>query len=156
MDESLAHQLERAEQRLVALSAEQPSGLTEPDAGATERWDAGQVWAHIAEFVPYWQRQLEVVVGAHSAAPVPFGRTKTDPDRIATIERNRNAPIADQMAATRSSLSAFEAYLHGLSAEDWQAVGVHSVRGQMDVRAIVEFFVIHHLEEHVAQLDGLA
>ena len=27
-----------------------PAGLTEPDAGGTERWDAGQVWAHLAEF----------------------------------------------------------------------------------------------------------
>src|SRR5205085_993163 len=69
-----------------------PPGLTEPDPGGTERWEAGQVWAHLAEFPAYWLGQIQHILERRLAGdpePVPFGRTKTDAARIAAIERDR-------------------------------------------------------------------
>ena len=36
----------------------------------------------MAEFVGYWQSQLEKVIDQYDGTPVPFGRTKEDPGRI--------------------------------------------------------------------------
>src|SRR5512132_4023768 len=81
------------ERRLAEHAARPlPTGLTDPDPGASERWEAGQVWAHLAEFPGYWHDQVRKVAGAQasgSAEPLPFGRTKTDPGRLAGIEQER-------------------------------------------------------------------
>ena len=157
MDNELTNRLHGVEQRLAAHSrTAKPAGLTEPDEGGTERWEAGQVWAHIAEFVPYWHGQLEKVVSGSRGAPVPFGRTKTDAGRIGAIEENRNEPIAAHMAATHASLEALEGYVGRLSAANWAAVGMHPIRGEMSVEQILKTFAVDHLEEHADQLDGLS
>ncbi len=133
-----------------------PHGLSEPDPGADERWDAGQIWAHIAEFVPYWQHQAEAVIAGYHGVPVAFGRTKADSARIETIEANRRASVADQLRAVLSSIEELRHFLGGLTPAQRHAVGLHPRRGEMDVEAIVGEFVIHHLEEHADQLDELA
>ena len=66
----------RLEERATAPPA---AGLTEPDHPSGEQWEWGQVWAHLAEFVPYWMGQMRVVIEAPGTDPVPFGRTMTDP-----------------------------------------------------------------------------
>ena len=53
------------------------TGSPSPIPAATERWDAGQVWAHLAEIGGYWLAELEAVIDA-GGEPVPFGRVKTD------------------------------------------------------------------------------
>ena len=67
-------------------------GLSDPDPGEEERWEAGQVWAHLAEFPAYWLDQVRRIVAAHdggAAGPIPFGRMKTDEGRVGAIERER-------------------------------------------------------------------
>ena len=55
------------ERRLAEHAARPlPAGLTDPDPGAEERWEAGQVWAHLAEFPGYW---LDQIRGSSPAAP---------------------------------------------------------------------------------------
>ena len=152
----LMARLDAVEKRLQAHSLAARDGLTDPDEGGTERWEAGQVWAHIAEFVPYWDEQLHMVVSEYHGSPVPFGRSRTDPGRVRPIEENRNEPIAAQMAATHTALVALEDYVSGLSPADWSAVGMHPARGEMSAPQIVKFFVVDHLEEHADQLDGLS
>ena len=152
----LMSRLDAAADRLAELAkAEAPSGLTEPDPGADERWEAGQVWAHVAEFVPYWHTQIESVIAAYDGTPVPFGRTKTDPDRLAGIEMGKTEPIADLAARTAESTAAAKRYLEGLLPAEWSAIGLHPVRGEMSVEAMAETFLANHLEEHVEQLDGM-
>jgi len=153
----LMDRLDEAESRLNAHSeaAPNPTGLTEPDEGGTERWEAGQVWAHIAEFVPYWYEQIQAVIGGYDGTPVPFGRTKSDPGRIAAIEMGRHEDVADQMARTHAAIEALKRYLEGLTPAEWSAVGLHPRRGEMDVEEMVERFVVDHLEEHAEQLDKL-
>ncbi len=150
--------LEAVERRLgVHAHAATPDGLTEADPDTPEeRWEAGQVWAHIAEFVPYWHAELQTVIAEYAGEPVPFGRTKTDPGRIAAIEVGRHDPVTDSFERTREAVAELRRYLAGLTSAEWNAVGRHPTRGEMDVEAIVERFVAVHLEEHADQLDGLA
>lgn len=149
--------LELVEQRLEAHAhSTTPEGLTDPDPDGTERWEAGQVWAHIAEFVPYWQGELQSVIAAFAGEAVPFGRTKTDPGRIAAIEMGRHDSVADSFERTRTAIAELRRYLGRLTSAEWNAIGHHQTRGDMDVEAIVERFVVAHLEEHAEQLDGLA
>lgn len=147
-----------AEGRLAAFAESPPPGLTDPDPATGEQWDAGQAWAHVAEFVPYWQREVHrVVTGAGAGAdPVPFGRTSEDPGRVGAIEAGRHQPPAEQMAQLANALTRLRTYLIGLSATQWSARGVHSRLGEMTVAQIVERFVAGHLEEHAEQLKKLA
>lgn len=149
--------LEAVEQRLVEHAAgDPPVGLTDPDPDTPEeRWQAGQVWAHVAEFVPYWHAQMASVIGEYDGTPVPFGRVKTDPARAAAIEVGRAEPIAEQMERTRRALAELRRYLEGLTSAEWNAVGLHLRLGEMDVEAMVQRFLVNHLEEHADQLDRL-
>ena len=146
----------QAERRLDRL-AQGPAltGLSDPDPGATERWDAGQIWAHLVEFVPYWQEQVEAVIAAYDGEPVPFGRTKSDAARIEAVELGRSDPIAEQRRTVHDAIEHISRYLAGLTPAEWNAVGLHPRRGEMDIEAIVEEFVINHLEEHADQLEHL-
>lgn len=135
----------------------QPAGLTEPDPDTPEeRWDAGQVWAHMAEFVGYWHAQLESVVRLYDGAPVPFGRVKTDAGRIHAIEIGRHRQVRDLAAEVDRELESLRRYLATLDEAGWESRGLHQTRGVMDVGQIVERFVSNHLDEHIAQLDELA
>jgi len=155
---SLMARLAVAEGRLAAFAENPPPGLTDPDPATGEQWDAGQAWAHVAEFVPYWQREVHrVVAGAGTGAdPVPFGRTSEDPGRVGAIEAGRHQPPAEQMTQLANALSRLRTYLVGLSGAQWSALGVHGRLGEMTVAQIVERFVVGHLEEHAEQLEKLA
>ena len=115
-----------------------PSGLTDPDPGASEQWEAGQVWAHLAEFPGFWLDQIRAILAARAGGaegPIPFGRMKTDPSRTEPIERERRTAPAELLPLRRRRL--------------------HPTLGEMGLEAIVERFVLSHLEEHADQLDGL-
>ena len=150
--------LDRVQDRLAAHAASPPApGLTEPDHPSGERWEWGQVWAHIAEFVPYWMGQTRLILKRPASEdPVPFGRTKTDPDRIAAIEADRRRPPAELMARLTQQLDELRVFTLGLSEGDWERRGRHSTLGAMDVPRIFEEFLVRHLEAHADQLDGLA
>ena len=154
---SLIERLDTVETRLgTAASADPPPGLTDPDPDSQERWEAGQVWAHIAEFVPYWMGQIETVIGAASPDPVPFGRVKTDPGRIAAIERGRHEAPAELMTRVSEEMERVRLFATELEGRELDARGVHSTAGEMSVDAILDRFIVGHLEEHAEQLEALA
>jgi hypothetical protein len=152
----VTQRLEAVEQRLAQHAAvPAPTGLTEPDPGDTERWEAGQVWGHLAEFMPYWLDQLAKVVNQYGGTPVPFGRTKADAARLEGIAKGLGVPIGDQMASVGQAIAMARNYLAQLTPEQWEAMGLHARRGEMGVPDIVRTFMVDHLEEHADQLDAL-
>ena len=154
--QALLARLTEAERRLAEhADAPLPSGLTDPDPGAEERWEAGQVWAHLAEFPAYWLAQARRVASRATNDPVPFGRVKTDAARVEAIERDRNEAPAALLQRVRASLAAVTDAAHAFSADDWTALGVHPTLGEMTVYQIVERFIVEHLAEHADQLDLL-
>jgi DinB family protein len=153
---ALLQRLTDVEGRLVAhAAAPLPSGLTDPEPGAGERWEAGQVWAHLAEFVPYWHAQIQHVIAALDDEPVPFGRIKTDPGRIAAIERDRRTAPDELLRRVQAGIAQLRATLEALPPEAWSARGLHPTAGELPLARILERFEIGHLEEHADQLDGL-
>ena len=131
-----------------------PNALTAPDPSTGEQWQAGQVWAHLAEFIPYWIGEARTVIAA--AAARQFGRTKTDAGRVAAIERDRHAGRAVLWARVDRDLSTLREFLDSLDDAAWRAEGVHPTLGAMAMPRIVDEFLIGHLEQHADQLDALA
>ena len=155
----LLDRLENAEARLAAHADAQRPGLTHPDAGTGERWESGQVWAHLAEFPAYWIGQLHALQAAHAAGvpqPIPFGRTRGDPGRAAAIEARRLEDPAALLQDVRSGVAAARVMCESLTTSEWAVTGLHPTLGEMPVPGIVERFLVGHLEEHATQLDELA
>ena len=150
--------LDAVEARLAAAAAAEPShgALTDADPDSGEQWDRGQVWAHVAEFIPYWIAQAGPVLrGQASGEPVPFGRTKSDPQRIAAIEQDRRAPVSALWANALAGIAALRGFLRDVDAAQWELRGLHPKLGPMTVDELVERFLVGHLEEHAEQLEGM-
>jgi hypothetical protein len=149
--------LDRVADRLHRHATTQfPGGaLTAPDPPTGERWEVGQVWAHLAEFIPYWLGEAALVMRGNGE-PVPFGRTKTDPGRVAAIERDRRDDRVALWNRVQGDIVSLRAFLEGLTEASWSARGLHPTLGEMDLAAIIDEFLVGHLEQHADQLDGLA
>ena len=155
--DDLLSRLADAERRLVEHAARPlPSGLADPDPGADERWEAGQIWAHLAEFPAYWLAQAKRVIAEPTNPPVPFGRVKTDAGRIEAVERDRHTDPQALLERVRRDLAEVSDAARSWDAGTWLLVGMHPKRGEMTIEGIVETFIVDHLEEHADQLDGLA
>jgi DinB family protein len=157
--EALVARMQAAVARLAAHASAERPGLTRADEATGERWEAGQVFAHLAEFPAFWVGQVRTLIAARAAGepePIPFGRSKADPGRLAAIEtRRREEPLA-LLRDTDAGLAAAAALCRTLTADDWQTCGLHPALGAMSVAEIVDRFLVSHLEEHAAQLDELA
>ena len=154
--DSLLARLADAERRLAEHADRPlPPGMTEPDPDGEERWEAGQVWAHVAEFPAYWLAQAQRVIALPTNEPVPFGRVKTDAGRIEAIERDRHTDPAALLTRVRTDLAEVGDAARSWPPEAWTRRGMHPSRGEMTVETIVDRFIVSHLEEHADQLDGL-
>ena len=111
-----------------------PSGTTDADEATGERWEAGQVWAHLTEFGSFWLPQLRSIVDAASDEPVPFGRTKQDPHRIAMIEERRTHDVATLVATVRSDIACFAGELDPGPARQSLPARVPPVRDRVPCR----------------------
>ncbi|CAN5579008.1 hypothetical protein BH23ACT3_BH23ACT3_08700 [soil metagenome] len=132
-----------------------PDALTNPEPTTGERWDAGQVWAHLGEFGSYWLAQLGRIVDTHSSTPVPFGRTKTDPHRITSIDKGRHESVRHHQEIVRRDVHRFAAELSQLDVTDWSRSGRHETLGNMDLWEFLDEFAVGHYHQHADQLDGL-
>ena len=153
--DGIVPRLDAVEARLSDLAGAPASGgLTSPDESTGEQWERGQVWAHIAEFVPYWLGELKRIVAA-DGGPVPFGRTKADPGRLAGIEKGRAASVDELLPGIRTAIDDTRRALRDTPLEGWARTGLHPVRGEVAAAAVVESVIVDHLEEHASQLESL-
>ncbi|HVS43713.1 MAG TPA: hypothetical protein VMU20_15785, partial [Candidatus Dormibacteraeota bacterium] len=90
--------------RLDAHAQHFHGGLTDADPRTGDRWDQGQVWAHLAEFIPYWIVQMGEILSADE--PPGFGRTAADTHRLGEIERRRQEAPAALMLTVRQESAA--------------------------------------------------
>ena len=142
-DQGRAERLLAAAGRIRASAVLVPDdALTDPDPESGERWDRGQALAHVAEMLPFWAQQAE------------FGRVKSDPDRVAAIERDRREDPARLLARVDEGVAVVLALLERLDDQDLAAVGHHQTLGDMTVAEILDRFLVAHLEEHADQLES--
>jgi hypothetical protein len=119
----------------------------EPEAS----WGPPEVLAHVTEMLPFWLGEIERIL-AGDPEPVPFGRVSTDPLRLGVIGRDRTLPLRELWARLDAGV---ERYLRRLPELDDAAAarrGLHQTAGELTVEAILERFVVAHLEDHVRQL----
>jgi len=127
------------------------SARTPADPQTGERWDRGQVLAHVAEMLPYWLEQAKLV--AASGNGIPFGRVKSDLERVAAIERDRNENPEALLSRMDLEIDEVRAWILCLDESNWAQTGTHQTRGEMSVARIIDEFVLDHLEEHAEQLE---
>ena len=148
-----ARRLQAAAGRIRASAVVLPDdALTDPDPDSGERWDRGQVLAHVAEMLPYWAQQAELVAAGRQAS---FGRVRSDPDRIAAIERDRRDDPRRLLARVDDGVAALLDLVDRLDAEALARTGRHPALGDMTVAELIDLFAVAHLEEHADQLDPL-
>jgi hypothetical protein len=150
-DSRRARLLAAAERIRRTAPAMPDQARTSPDPDTGEQWDRGQVLAHIAEILPYWAQQTELVV--ERGGGVPFGRVKTDPGRIAAIERDRREDPSRLLERMDQGLQQVLALLDRLDDEALERTGTHERLGEMSAAQIIDRFVVEHLEEHADQLE---
>jgi hypothetical protein len=146
-----ARRLQAAAGRIRASAVLLPDdALTDPDPDSGERWDRGQVLAHVAEMLPYWARQAELVAGG---GQTEFGRVRSDPDRIAAIERDRREDPRRLLDRVDEGVAVVLAVADRLDDQALARSGRHQTLGEMTVAEIIDRFAVAHLEEHADQLD---
>jgi hypothetical protein len=80
---------------------------------------------------------------------------KTDPLRIAAIERDRRTAPASLHARTQRGMEDLRGWLPSLDEGAWAARGVNPRMRELTIEQIVDDVLVGHLEEHADQLDGL-
>lgn len=152
LNELRRERLRAAAERIRATAPGMPAqARTAADPQTGERWDRGQVLAHVAEMLPYWAEQAELVTA--SGHGVPFGRVKSDPARIAAIERDRRDDPDALLDRIDQGVERVLALLERLSPADLAQTGTHQTRGEMTVARIIDDFIVAHLEEHAEQIE---
>jgi len=114
------------------------------------------VWAHLGEFVPYWVGQVRAALATPASEVPPFGRVKSDPGRVGAIEADRGRPPQELFDRLRGQLVDLRVLFREMSPWDWARKVKHSTMGEMDMPKVADEFLVGHLEQHAAQLDGLA
>lgn len=139
----------------LASQTPHPDARTLPDPGGTEVWDWGQVWAHLAEFCPYWVTQAGIILAAPPNVAAHFGRTKKDEGRIAAIARDKSAPIPGLCETATQGLDLARSFIQGCKGTDWARQGRHPTLGVMTLAVMVDEFIVGHIEEHINQFKLL-
>jgi hypothetical protein len=101
----------------------------------------------------YWLGEIETILAAPAGEIPPFGRIATDANRLARIGDDRRLPIGELFDRVGGGALTTGRRLAELTPAEAGRSGVHARLGEMTVPAIVERFVVDHLEEHVRQLD---
>ena len=125
---------------------------TEPEAS----WGPREVLTHVAEMLPFWLGEWERLQ-AGTGAPVPFGRTADDVLRIGVIERDRTLPLRELFGRIDTGIGRWSARLGETGADPASGAkrGRHPRLGEMTADALLERFVVAHLEDHLDQLGAI-
>ena len=125
-----------------------PAYGTEPESD----WGPKETLAHVDEMIPFWLDQVGRILATEGPAPVPFGRTIADPDRIGRIGRDRELPAGELFERFDREVAAASDRIRSLPPAALDRIGAHARLGEMTVTDIIDRFVIQHLAEHARQL----
>ena len=151
--ESQAKRLERVYEQVASLlrHPEVASRLrTQPGENA---WSAMQTLGHVTEMIPYWLSHCRTLIAA-TGAPPEIGRPRGSPERLAGVAHGAAAEPHALLDQLRHEVRAAAKAIRGLSAAERSKRGRNSERGEMTVADVVESFIVHHAEDHLAQVQA--
>jgi len=121
--------------------------------GPESSWGPREVLAHVAEMLPFWVGEIELILDAGGGAePLGFGRLEDDPVRIAIITRDRAFPARELLSRVESEGRRVSRRFRAFGELEATTAGRHVTRGDLTVREIAERLIVGHLEAHVTQL----
>ncbi len=156
--DDLADRLERATEAMVELGPQLAAGEPWPlsdvyGPGPESSWGPREVLAHVAEMLPYWMGEIELILDAGGGSePPPFGRLEADDLRVAIIGRDRGFPARELLGRVEVEARRVARRFRALTETDASSLGRHVTRGDLAVRDIAERLMVGHLEGHVTQL----
>jgi hypothetical protein len=100
--------------------------------------------------LPYWAEQAERIA---TGRQTEFGRTRSDPDRVGAIDRDRRDDSRRLLDRVDEGVASVVALLDRLDDQALARTGHHQTLGTMTVAEIVDRFTVAHLEEHADQLE---
>lgn len=149
-----------------AVAAGEPWPLTDVyGPGPESAWGPREVLAHVAEMLPYWMGEIELILdaavrandvggGPAGGSELPaFGRLEDDPARVQIIGRDRRFPGRELLARIDVEAVRVAGRFRELSDADAGYLGRHPTRGDLTVSAIAEVLMVRHVEGHVTQLQ---
>ncbi|HSO28754.1 MAG TPA: DinB family protein [Candidatus Sulfomarinibacteraceae bacterium] len=155
-----AARLEAAVAAILALRARVEAAAPWPLAGlygteAEASWGPPELLAHLDEMLPFWLGEAERIIDGPAGDPVPFGRVPGDTIRIGVIGRDRTVPLRELFARLEADGARVARRMRELTDEEAARVGTNPARGEFTVAGLFERLVTGHLEDHVAQLQGI-
>ena len=151
--ETQARRLEAALAQIEALFARPEVQQRLRQAPGENEWSAMEILGHCTELVPYWVNQSRKLIDAAGELPA-FGRGLDSPERIEAVERGKTGNPDALLAELRRAVAAAVPTIRALTPAELEKAGMHSRRGRMTVREIVDFFILDHAEEHVKQVQA--
>ena len=148
--EQEATRLEQAVNAYIERMEHVPNELLEVPPAPGE-WTLKELSAHCAEIYSYWAHQIAEL---RQVPGQPFGRTASDPERIAYVADHKHDPLPELIARIRLGADQAAAALRSYTDSEWRTVtGIHSARGEMDMDFISDLMIAGHAEEHLKQLN---
>jgi hypothetical protein len=156
--DDLADRLERAADAMSELGPQLAAGEPWPlsdvyGPGPESSWGPREVLAHVAEMLPYWMGEIELILDAAGGSEPPgFGRLEADELRVAIIGRDRGFPARELLGRVEVEARRVARRFRGFTEADASSLGRHVTRGDLAVGDIAERLMVGHLEGHVTQL----
>lgn len=151
--EAQARRLESVSEQLTTL-LRQPEVVRRLRATLGENeWSTMQVLGHLVEMIPYWLSSCRALIASTAGSPA-FGRTLESPERLAGPERGAAGDADELLRRLNEEVQAAVRAIRQMSSVERGKKGVHVRRGEMTVAEVVDFFVIVHAEEHLAQVKA--
>ena len=156
--DDLADRLDTGLEAMIELGPQRAAG--EPwgtdgqvAPGPESSWGPREVLAHVAEMLPFWLGEIELILDAGGGAePLGFGRLEDDDARVAIISRDRKFPARELLGRVEVEGRRVARRFRALSDTDAATLGRHVTRGDLSVRDIADRLIVSHLEGHVVQL----
>jgi hypothetical protein len=156
--DELAGRLDRAVEAMIEmgpdLAAGEPWAMAEQvGPGPESSWGPREVLAHVAEMLPFWMGEIELILDAGGRGErQSFGRLEDDPIRVQVIARDRAFPVRELLGRVEAESKRVAHRLRALDDGAASIVGQHVTRGDLSVREIAERLIVGHAEGHVTQL----
>jgi hypothetical protein len=129
-------------QAVAGLTAEQIRAR--PIAG---KWSTLEVVCHLADFEPILADRMKRILALDK--PLLMG---ADENCFAAVLRYQERDVEEELRLIELTRSQMGRILRSLTGSDWERTGVHSERGEMTLRQVVET-ATRHIPHHVSFIE---